>query len=162
MSNKFYLEDFAEATIAQKGTSAEIAELKSKLTQKAESEGKQLNDLWYRLTMLKITDSKRLAEISQFIADERALKGGNAGVEFEAHAAILEKYGTLTKNIINQAAVDQAKLASGQAKVIPVTKPVEGGEEKIINNDTLTRARAAMKSREITPPDVEIRATAYN
>ena len=165
MSDKFYLEDFAEATIAQKGTPAEKAELQGRLTQKAELQDKKLNDLWYRLTTLKIEDSKRLADISKFIADERVSRGGNAGAEFEAHAAVLEKYGLLTKSITKEASNSQGVLkadVSNSQTGTPVSKSSQPGI------DERTRIRAAESVKGLTPQaesnksNVEFRAIAYN
>ncbi len=94
-NSPYMLELYADATIAQKGTQSEQKALREQLKSQIDSWGSvysenHIEGLWYKLGNINLGDGNVRAGIAKFIAEERKLKGGNAGTEWERKFQIIE------------------------------------------------------------------------
>lgn len=115
MTNKYTIELYSDATIAQNGTQEERAALRSELQLQMEAwDGvygeRNIDNLWNKLGKINLGDSVIRSEITEYIVHERKIKGGNAGPEFERRFAILER------NLGLATAID-ARMNDAKAKI---------------------------------------------
>lgn len=152
MANKYTLELQADATIAQRGTESEKKALREQLKSQLESWGSvyqenNIESLWNKLGRVDLGDQETRKEIREFVANERKLKGGDAGAEFERPFQIIEA----NIKLADQAA-EKRDTDKGAA-----TATAEKAKESL-------KQEASPKSRPHSDRlrDIEKRSVAYN
>lgn len=154
--DKYPLERDAAASIVQHGTPEEKARLKAELDDffgvmnsgdKERFGGKSTEQVLYLLSKVDLADKAERERVSKFMEQERKLKGGNAGTDFEEPFRILEK----NIGIVNE---EEKRKAQEEKAVAEKTR------EKVTEERVFTKIADMLTKRgDVT---AQVRARAHN
>lgn len=146
MANKYTIELYSDATIAQNGTVQEQNSLRDELKLQMEAwDGvygeRSIDNLWTKLGKINLGDQKIRSEITEYIINERKIKGGNAGPEFERRFAILERNMGLAQAVDARNQDEKARITATATKGATevkqdVTTTAKPGTQKDIVRDS--------------------------